>query len=91
MRYWIRVAEQTIGPFTPDEVRRQTGVTDETPVCPEGAQNSTDWRRLKEVPELAMALRGIIAPTPPQSASTADKQRDLKQIVMAALRARRKK
>jgi len=97
MRYWIRVAKQTRGPFTAEDIRQQPAVTEVTPVCPEGAKSSADWRRLGEVPELVAALRGL--PAPPSilgeskgqagegPASATEKPRDLRKIVLAALRA----
>ena len=64
MRYWISIDKKNLGPFTPEEIRRQSAITDDAMVFPEGATAASDWRRLRDVPELVQALRRPAAPPP---------------------------
>jgi hypothetical protein len=64
MRYWVRIERETKGPFTPEQLRRIPGLTEESFVCPEGAKEAEDWRRLKEFPDVLKAIQ-----TPPERPS----------------------
>ena len=64
MRYWISIDKKNLGPFTPEEIRRQSAITDDAMVFPDGATAASDWRRLRDVPELVRAVRGPAAPLP---------------------------
>lgn len=64
-RYWVRVGDRNVGPFTIDEVRRRTDVGPDTLLCPEGKKGGDDWRPLAEVPEFdSPAADAPMAPTP---------------------------
>ena len=64
MRYWVRVGDESKGPFGPDHIRDMPNVTMETWVCPEGAQSATDWTQLRDIAELARVLRQLPGPPP---------------------------
>ena len=89
MRYWIRFKKQTVGPYTPEQISRQSVATDDTLVCPEGAKSAADWRRLRDVPELVQALRGLATPpsSPPVAAPAPAlrNRKDLAKLIIKAL------
>lgn len=55
MRYWVRVNKDSLGPFTPEQIRQHPEVTESTLVYPETAKDAVAWKRLREVPELLRA------------------------------------
>jgi hypothetical protein len=66
MRFWVRsVDKQSLGPFTPEQIRKIPGVNEDTFIYPESGQGSSAWKRLRDVPELIQARR--IPPPPPRA------------------------
>lgn len=65
MKYWVRVGKESLGPVSPEQIRKVPGVTENSLVCPEGATAASDWRRLREVPELLRAFRPAQSAPPP--------------------------
>lgn len=65
MKYWIRINKESLGPVGPEQIRRISGITEDSLVFPDGATSASDWRRLRDVPELVQALRRPAAPPPP--------------------------
>ena len=61
MKYWVRINNKSLGPVGPDQIREIIGSNEDSFVCPEGAASASDWRRLRDVPERAQALRGLAA------------------------------
>ena len=84
MRYWIRFNKSTLGPYTPEQIRRQSMFTGDTLVCPEGSNDAADWRRLRDVPELIQEPRGMPPPSPPPPAKPKDRK-DLAKLIIRAL------
>ena len=84
MRYWIRFNKSTLGPYTPEQIRRQSALTGDTLVCPEGSQDAADWRRLRDVPELIHEPQGMPPPPPPPPAKPKDRK-DLAKLIIRAL------
>jgi hypothetical protein len=80
MKYWVRVNKQSFGPVSPEQIRKITGVTEDSFVCPEGATSAPDWRRLRDVPALAQALTGPAAPTSAAPIGASDAQAGLAPI-----------
>ncbi len=83
MRYWIRFNKSTLGPYTPEQIRRQSALTGDTLVCPEGSQDAADWRRLRDVPELVQAPQGMPPPPLPPPAKPKDRKELAKLIIRA--------
>ena len=70
MKYWVRVNKESLGPVSADQIQKISGVTENALVCPEGATATSDWRKLRDVPELAQALRRASSPPlPPEESS----------------------
>lgn len=65
VRYWVRIADKNLGPFSPEEIRRRSDVTDTTMVCPVGAKGGSDWKEVREVPELRSVAPSQAEPLPP--------------------------
>lgn len=65
MRYWVRINKQSVGPLTPEEIAKHPEITEATLVCAEDKTKSTDWVRLRTVPE----FRALLSPAPHNSAS----------------------
>ena len=66
LKYWLRINKETLGPLGADEIQKVSGISENTLVCPEGATATSDWRKLREVPELAQMLSGkvVLSPLP---------------------------
>lgn len=65
MRYWVRINKESLGPFTPEQIRQHPEVTEGTLVYPETGKSGADWVRLREVPGLLRASRPMQSAPPP--------------------------
>lgn len=87
-RYWVRLNDKNLGPFSPEEIRRRADVTDTTMVCPAGAKGGSDWKEVREVPELRPMPPVQPEPPPPtQREPTSSRFRWMLAVLFFALAA----